>query len=170
MRPAFLDSMSWAMAEVYASVTDRILINLAHYFPYIKDEAEVKGAFEYQARMLGQIGQINSETIKIIADSLDGADAALRQTLEAAILDALKTEEPKLRKAAMQGLLYGPGFTPSEVTPSMMQAFRLYYQQSADKLNLVNTVMLESTEAAYRATVGDVTAQIARTQTILKLP
>lgn len=167
MRPAFIDSMSWAMAEVYASVTDRILINLARYFPYIKDEAEVKGAFEYQARMLGQIGQVNSETVKIIIDSLGGADAALKQTLEAAILDALKNEEPKLRRAAEKGLLYGPGFVPPEVTPNMMQAFRTFYQQSADKLNLVNTVMLESTEAAYRATVGDVTAQIARTQTIL---
>ena len=167
MRPAFLDNMSWAMAEVYGAVTDRIMINLAKYFPYVKPGEELPGSFEYQARMLAQMGQVNRETAQIIAGSLDGADEALRQTLEAAILDALKNEEPKLRKAAEQGLLHGAGFLPPEVDAGQMQAFQSFYQQSADKLNLVNTVMLESTEQAYRATVADVTARISRTQGIL---
>ena len=169
MRPAFLDSMSWAMAEVYGAVTDRILINLARYFPYIKKSAEARDLFEYQARMLAQMGQVNRETADIIAQSLNGADAALRQALEASIMDALKNEEPKLRKAAEKGLLQGGGLLPPEVTPNQLQAFQTYYQQSADKLNLVNTVMLESTEDAYRATVADVTNRIARTQSILNV-
>lgn len=167
MQPAFLEEMSWAMAEVYASVTDRILINLAHYFPYIKDADEVKGAFEYQARMLAQMGQVNKETVAIIAQSLGGADEALKQSLEAAILDALKNEEPLLKKAAMNGMLYGQGMLPPEVTANQMQAFQMYYKQSADKLNLVNTVMLESTQNAYSATVSDIANKINRTQSIL---
>lgn len=169
MRPSFLDNMSWAMAEVYGAVTDRILVNLARYFPYIKDADEIRGSFEYQARMLAQLGQVNRETVDIIAQSLDGADAALRQALEAAIVEALKNEEPKLRKAAQQGLLNGPGVLPPEVTPNQLQAFTMYYRQSADKLNLVNTVMLESTEAAYTATVVDAASRIGRTQSILNV-
>lgn len=169
MRPALIDNMSWAMAEVYGAVTDRILVNLARHFPYIKDEGEVRGAFEYQARMLGQMGQVNRETADIIMQSLDGADEALRGALETAILDALKTEEPKLRKAAEKGLLQGAGLLPPELSPNQMQAFQAYYQQSADKLNLVNTVMLESTQAAYTATVADVAARIGRTQSILNV-
>lgn len=167
MRPSFLDNMSWAMAEVYGAVTDRILINLAKYFPYVKPGEELPGSFEYQARMLAQMGRVNRETADIIMKSLDGADAALRGALEAAILDALKNEEPKLRKAAEQGLLHGAGFLPPEVDAGQMQAFQSFYRQSADKLNLVNTVMLESTEQAYRATVADVTARINRTQSIM---
>ena len=167
MRPAFLDNMSWAMAEVYGAVTDRILINLAKYFPYIKQGGEALEDFEYQARMLAKMGQVNSETAKIIADSLDGADAALRGVLEAAITDALKTEEPKLRRAAEAGLLNGPGFAPPEVAPGMMQAFQSYYRQSADKLNLVNTAMLESTQNVYAATVADAAQRIRATQSIL---
>ena len=167
MRPAFLDNMSWAMAEVYGAVTDRIMINLARYFPYIQQGGQALQDFEYQARMLAQMGQVNRETAQIIAGSLDGADEALRQALEAAIMDALKNEEPKLRKAAEQGLLHGAGFLPPEVDVGQMQAFQSFYRQSADKLNLVNTVMLESTEQAYRATVADVTARISRTQSIL---
>lgn len=165
MRPSFLDNMSYEMAEVYGAVTDRILVNLARHFPYVKPGEELPGSFEYQARMLAQMGQVNRETADIILQSLGGADAALRGALEAAILEALKSEEPALRKAAEQGLL--GSFIPPEVAPGMMQAFQTYYAQSADKLNLVNTVMLESTESAYRATVADITARIQRTQNIL---
>lgn len=167
MRPSFLDEMSWRIAEVYGAVTDRVMINLAKYFPFLKAGAELPGSFEYQARLLAQMGQVNRETAQIITKSLAGADEALQDALEAAILDALKNEEPKLRRAAEQGLMNGPGFLPPEVTPNQMQAFQTYYAQSADKLNLVNTVMLESTESAYRATVADVTARIQRTQGIL---
>ena len=167
MNPAFLDEMSWAMSEVYAAVTDRILINLAHHFPYIKPGQKIPGSFEYQARMLAQMGQVNKETVEIIAQSLAGADEALKGVLTAAITEALKDEEPKLRRAAEKGLLQGGGFLPPEVTPNQMQAFRYYYRQSADKLNLVNTVMLESTQAAYSATVADITSKVAATQSIL---
>lgn len=169
MRPSFLDNMSWAMAEVYGSVTDRLLVNLARHFPYIKNADQIRGSFDYQARLLAQMGQVNRESVDIIMQSLGGADAALRASLEAAIVDALKSEEPKLRKAAQQGLLNGSGMLPAEVTPNQMQAFQAYYRQSADKLNLVNTVMLESTQAAYQATVADVTARIARSRSILNV-
>ena len=167
MRPAFLDNMSWAMAEVYAAVTDRIMINLAKYFLYVKPGEELPGSFEYQARMLAQMGQVNRETAQIIAGSLDGADEAIRQSLQAAILDALKNEEPKLRKAAEQGLLHGAGFLPLEVDAGQMQAFQAYYRQSADKLNLVNTVMLESTQQAYQATIADIAFRMENAQGIL---
>ena len=169
MRPSFLDNMSWAMAEVYGAVTDQILINLAKYFPYIKDSEEVSGSFDYQAKMLAQMGQVNKETVDIILKNLNGADAALRNALESAIMEALRTEEPKLRQAAQKGLINGVGFVPPEVTPNQLQAFKSYYRQSADKLNLVNTVMLESTQAAYTATVSDVVSKIQRSQSILNV-
>lgn len=167
MNPKIIEKMSQAMSDVYASVTDRILVNMARHFPYIKQGKLALNDFEYQARMLAQVGQVNRETVDIIMGSLDGADDALRSALETAITEALRNEEPALRKAAADGLLYGQGIIPPELSPNMTQAFRMYYKQSADKLNLVNTVMLESTEQAYRATVSDITARIGRTQTIL---
>lgn len=169
LNPRIIDSMSWAMAEVYGAVTDRILINLARYFPYVKDPEDLSGAFMYQARMLAKMGQVRRETADIIMDGLQGADAALRRTLEAAITEALKDADPVLRKAVQDGFLSGQGGMPPEVVPSEMQAFQAYYRQSADHLNLVNTVMLESTEDAYRATVSDITSRIQRTQSILNV-
>ena len=165
MNPTAIDNMSWAMAEVYAAVTDRIMINLAHHFPYVQHDMHM-GSFEYQSIMLAQMGKVEKETIAIIAGSLGNADEALKQALETAILEGLKNEEPKLRQAAMQGLLNGG---VPQLAPSQMQAYTYYYQQSADRLNLVNTVMLESTKAAYASTVADVTQKIAATQSILNV-
>ena len=155
------------MAQVYGAVTDRLLINLAKYFPYIQKSGEVMGSFEYQARMLAKMGQVHRESVQIIMQHMKGADQALADILIEAIKEALKPIEPGLRKAAEKGLLMGPGFLPPEVSPSMMQAFQAYYKQSADKLNLVNTVMLDSTDAAYRKTVTDVSVQLQQTQLIL---
>ena len=169
MRPSFLDDMSWRMAEVYGAVTDRILVNLARHFPLVHSTGQMRGSFEYQVRMLAQLGQVRQETVRLILDGLSGADEALRASLEAAIRDALKTEEPKLRKAAEKGLLPEAPASVPEVEPGQMQAFKSYYRQSADKLNLVNTVMLESTEQAYRSTVADVAARIERSQGILNV-
>ena len=117
MNPTFLDEMSWEMAEVYAAVTDRILINLAKYFPFIHDGSEPRDLFQYQAKMLAQMGQVNRETVQIIAQSLAGEDEALRNCLQAAIINALKDEEPKLRNAAQRGLLDNGGVIPPEISP-----------------------------------------------------
>jgi hypothetical protein len=151
--------MSWEMAEVYGAVTDQILINLAKYFPYYNSVDELpRSAFTYQAQMLAQMGQVNRETVKIIRNGLKDADDALKGCLEAAIMESVRKSEPELYKAVKAGILAVP--TTPVVSPNQMRAFQLYYKQAADKLNLVNTVMLESTGSAYRQAVTDVVSSI----------
>ena len=159
MHPAFLDNMSWEMAEVYGAITDQILINLAHYFPfYDAGDPVPESAFIYQAKMLAQMGQVNRDTMRIIRNGLQDADEALKNSLEQAVIDSVKGCEPELVKAVKQGI-FAPASAPV-LDPSQMRAFQLYYQQAADKLNLVNTVMLESTQSAYTQAVSDVVSQI----------
>ena len=158
MNPGFLDDMSWEMAEVYGAITDQILINLAKHFSFFEADNAPKSTFEYQARMLAQMGQVNRETTRIIRNNLADADLALQGVLEQAIIDAVKGSEPGLLKAVKSGILK-PAGTPV-VAPNQMRAFTLYYQQAADKLNLVNTVMLESTKSAYQQTISDVVSDI----------
>lgn len=169
MDPRFIENMGWRMGEVYAAVTDQILINLARHFKYIADGAIPGGAWEYQVEKLAEMGQVNRETEAIILSMLGDADGVLQELLEQAIRDGLKNVEKPLKKAAEKGLLLGKGFLPPEVAPRQMQAFRAFYEQSADKLNLVNTVMLESTQAAYQATVADIVTRISATQDILNV-
>ena len=167
IRPSFLDNMSWEMAEVYGAVTDQILINLASYFPYWKSGNVPKSAFEYQANMLAQMGQVNADTINIIKNGLKGANKTLAGCLEQAIIEAVKKAQPELLKGVKSGILKPAGIPI--VAPTQMRAFQLYYQQAAQKLNLVNTVMLESTKQAYQATVSDITNMVQATQTALDI-
>lgn len=167
MNPRFIDEMGWRMGEVYAAVTDRILINLARHFKYIAAGASPGSGWDYQVRKLAEMGQVTKETEAIILESMQGGDEALREVLEETIRQSLKPIEKPLREAAERGLLMGEGFIPPEVAPSQFQAFTAFYQQSADKLNLVNTVMLESTQAAYQSTVSDIVGKINATQGIL---
>ena len=158
MNPTFLDSMSWEMAEVYGAITDQIIINLARHFPFYVADNVPTSAFAYQTQMLAQMGQISKETIQIIRNNLDGVDDALKSVLEQSIIDAVRTTEPALFEAAKKGALSPAGIPV--VAPNQMRAFQLYYQQSAEKLNLVNTVMLESTKSAYQQAVSDVVSEI----------
>lgn len=167
MNPAFLDDMSWEMAEVYGAITDQILINLARHFPYFKPENLPGSAFAYQADMLAQMGQVNRETVRIIRNGLKNADDALQGCLEQAIIDSIKSVNPALYKAAKAGILKMP--TSIVTAPNQMRAFHLYYQQAAQKLNMVNTVMLESSRQAYQATVADIVNRVQATQTALDI-
>ena len=168
LSPLFIDNMGWHMAEVYGAVTDQILINLARYFPYYKPGQSVpQSSFEYQANMLAQMGQVTKDTIQIIRASLGDADNALTNVLEQAIMEAVKKAQPELFKAVQKGLL-NPTQRPV-VDPSQMRAYQLYYQQAAQKLNMVNTVMLESTKQAYQATVSDIAARVQVTQNALDI-
>ena len=159
MRPAFLDAMSWEMAEVYGAITDQILVNLAHYFPYYKPGDPLpRTSFEYQSAMLAQMGKVNQDTVRIIRNGLADADDALKDVLEQAIIDGVRKIEPELLKAVQQGIIR-PAGTPV-VSANQMRAFQLYYNQSATKLNLVNTVMLESTMQAYQGTVSSIVSEM----------
>lgn len=164
MNPRMIEEMGWRMAEVYASVSDRLLVNLARHFQYLKTTGNLPTSFSYQTRLLAEMGLVTQESIQIIAESLGGADDVLKQLLEETIKESLKDVDPQLRKAAEKGLLHQP---MQELAPNQMQAFRAFYDQSADKLNLVNTTMLESTQNLYRDTVSNISAKISLTQGVL---
>ena len=167
MNPAFLDGMSWEMAEVYGAINDQILINLAKYFPYFQAGNVPKSAFTYQAAMLAQMGQVNRETVRIIRNGLKDASKALGNILEQTIIEAVRKAEKPLWKAVQKGI-YMPPQTPV-LSPNQYRAFQLYYKQAADKLNMVNTVMLESTQQAYRNTVSDIANRVQATQTAIDI-
>ena len=160
----FLNTLGEAMGDVYSACHDRLLVNLARHFMFLLPGEAPGGSFQYQARKLAEMGQVTRESVEIIRGMLGNVDAELADSLEQAIVDALDEIEPALKKAVEAGALPE---APGAVSPRATAAFERYYEQSADKLNLVNTVMLESTEEAYRETVADITARLQRAQTLV---
>lgn len=153
------------MALVYEWCTNRVIQNIAKYFPYIHLDDGPLGSFEWQAKKLVEFGQCNEEVMRIIRDSLEGVPEELARTLEEQITRAVEHIEPELVGAAKAGFLPGAGVQP--MSQSIRQSFTAYYEQAANKLNLVNTVMLDSTQQAYTGVVSDVVAKIANTQRYL---
>lgn len=165
MNPRVIDDMGWDMGQVYASVTDRILVNLARHFKRITNGSQVTGAWDYQIRMLAQVGQVRDETIKILYESLAGEDTALQEMLTETIASAVEKVEPELQRAVDAGLLTGN--PEPTMSANQTQAFQAYYRQSVDKMNLVNTTMLQSTMDVYQGTVADITNRMKKAQRIL---
>ena len=154
-----LDAMGDAIGKVYADCVDRLLVNIARHFKYLQPGEEPGGAFQWQARKLAELGQVNRENVAIIRRMLGDVPAELAEGLEQAIMDALADIEEPLRKAAAEGLM-GDITPPPEPDPRAMRAFQLYHGQSLDGLNLVNSRMLESTAEAYRGMVADITNRL----------
>lgn len=154
-----LDRLGEAIGNSYADCVDRLLVNIARHFKYLQPGEEPGGAFQWQARKLAELGQLNRENVDIIRRLLGGVPAELANGLETAILDALDGIEEPLRKAAEDGL-FGGGALPPAPDPRAMQAFQLYHGQSLDGINLVNSTMLESTAEAYRGMVADITNRL----------
>ena len=161
--PDSVEAFGEDMSLVYEWCVNRILINIARRFPYIVDE-EARGGFEWQAAKLAEFGQVNEENMAIIRQGLSGVPEFLRDGLEREIIAAIERVEPDLKKAAEQGLLPG---TPPPMSGAVQRELDAYYRQAADKMNLVNTVMLDSTQQAYKDIVSDITAKTAQTQRIL---
>ena len=153
------------MSLVYEWCVNRILENIARRFPYIEDE-DARGVFEWQAAKLVEFGQCNQENMRIIRDSLEGVPDELARELETEIVKAVENIEPELVGAAKKGLLPNAE-TVQPMSASVKNTFTAFYEQAANKLNLVNTVMLDSTQQAYTGIISDVVAKVANTQRYL---
>lgn len=158
LRPEMIDQMSHEMGLVYEACVGRCMANLAKYFRYVDPSKEqpLKTVY-WQARKLAQLGQVQEETLGIIHALLGGESKGLTACLNAVISDSVRDIEPTLLAAVQRGFL--PGSIQPELTDSMRQVFDLYYRQAADKANMVNTSMLDSTTQAYIRAVNDVSAQ-----------
>lgn len=168
MNPRWIEEMGWMMGQVYAAVTDRILINLARHFPYVKEGKHIS-SWDYQIQKLAEMGQVTLETEQIILESLEGEDKVLREILEEAIKRSLKKVDKPLREAAKRGLLLGRGFLPPELAPNQMQSFQAFYRQAADKYNLVNTTMLNTAIDLYQRTISDIVTRMNKIKGIQKI-
>lgn len=140
------------LTKVYQEVTDALLVNIARHFN-VKATGNT-GSFDYQVKMLAQMGQLTQENMAIIARYTGANSELLKEALTQSILAALDKCEPELAAAAKAGFLSG-GPEPIELSPGVRNAFEQYYHQAYDKLNMVNTVMLQSSLDQYRKVITD---------------
>lgn len=167
LNPREMEKFAQPLIDVYAHVTDVLLVNIARHFN-VKATGNTS-SFSWQVKMLAELGQVTEESRNIIAELTGANSGLLREALTQAMLAALDDVEPELRDAAQKGLLTAPD-TEAHLSPGALNVFQNYYDQAAEKLNLVNTVMLQSSLDQYRAVIANTIsyeAQLSAAQKIL---
>lgn len=149
LTPNEILKLSEPVEQVYSNIVDALLINMGKHF----NSGHSLSTEQWEIRKLAELGQLNKESIEIIA-SLTGQNKELiTAALENAVYMATKDIEPELEKAVQKGAIQNAAADNVIASQSIVQALNAYEQQAMDKLNLVNTTMLESTLAQYRKVI-----------------
>lgn len=149
LTPEEILKLSEPIEKVYSDTVDALLVNMAKHF----NSGYSLSTQEWEIRKLAELGQLNRESLQIIA-SLTGQNPELVQAaLENAVYTATRDTEPELKKAVKGGHIDPPAADNVIASESISGALKAYDSQALEKLNLVNTTMLESTLQQYRKVI-----------------
>ncbi|HXK56243.1 MAG TPA: hypothetical protein PLZ16_06320, partial [Gammaproteobacteria bacterium] len=154
-----LEGYSDPIVRVYADCVDLLLQNIARHFQFAALDRE--GVFDWETLKLLELGQLRQESIRIIAQTVGDASGMTELALERVMTRVLEKNEPELLQGVEAGVLSKP---PAGLSDSMRGILRYYSSQAVQQYNLVNTVMLTSSENAMRRVISTV----ARTQAVLR--
>ena len=157
LTPQEILDLSEPVEQVYSNIVDALLVNMAKHF---KSGGSLP-LDEWELQKLAELGALTKESAEIIARMTGQNPELILEALEKAARAATADTEPQLKKAAKEGYIDAPETADVMASKSIAQALRAYDMQAVEKLNLVNTTMLESTVAQYRRIVAN-TAAIER--------
>lgn len=164
LTPADFLKISEPVEMVYSRTVDDLLINIAKHF---KVDGWERTRY-WEIKKLSEMGALTEESAKIIAANTgmlpEEIEKAFLQVSERACLQI----DPQLRDAAAKGLLQDPG-TTAATSPLMRSMVQAYTDEAVDKMNMVNTTLLQSTRQAYLQgiTTAVAEAQLEEAQAIL---
>ena len=160
LTPQRIQDLADPIESIYISMTNELLVNIGRHIT--KPTWTHTAAWEIQK--LSELGQLTKENAAIINRWIKSIPEEIRDTMEQTRRGALESIEKQMEQAARDGYL-----TPPE-RDSTVQVLSELSQQAADRLNLVNTTMLQSSLKQYSRMI-QLTAEIERqaeaTQAIL---
>lgn len=131
--------------------TSQLIINICKHFSTGRGLATQA----WEALKLSEMGKLTDESIEIIAANTGQKAEAVRQALQDGIKASLADEEATLQNAARQGYIQTAAGT-LETSARVQDLVTAYVNQAEDELNLVNTVMLQSTQTRYQMAIQQV--------------
>ena len=157
LTPEAILKLSEPIEQVYSNTVDALLINLAKHF----NTGKALSTQAWEIKKLSELGQLNKESIEIIASLTGQAPEMVAQALAEVVESATADVEPELKKAVQAGAITAAAADNVLASESIQQALAAYNAQAKDKINLVNTTMLESTQELFKKIVAN-TAAIER--------
>ena len=152
LTPSVIQQISEPIEEIYIHIVDELLVNIGKHLtaPTWTNTA----AWEIQK--LSEMGQLTAENAEIINKWIKKIPAAQRAAMTETRQRALEQIEREVKKAAKEGWIAPP------VADSTSENLLRLWEQASDKLNLVNTTMLQSSLDAYTEAVNYTVEEYAR--------
>ena len=152
MTPQKIQDLADPIESIYIAMTNELLVNIGKH---VSSPTWTHTA-AWEIQKLSELGQLTAENAAIINKYIKAMPAEIRDTMEQTRREALDQIEKQLDKAAKKGYV-----TPPE-RDSTVDVLAEYSQQAANKLNLVNTTMLQSSVEQYERLVALTDAEYLR--------
>ena len=166
LTPQNILDISEPIEKVYIDVANALLINIAKHFKDVGPES----INDWEIQKLSELGQLNKESVQIIADLTGQAPQIVEESLKKTVSQATKDVEPILQDAAKKSIIGQATAENVLASENIITMLSAYNSQAAQKMNLVNTTMLDSTLAQYKKIVtntANVEQQLMATQQML---
>lgn len=143
INPFIASELAKPLSDLYAELESELIESIAKRFAKNMDLTDTA---KWELKKLAEIGALQKDTLKIIAQKVGIAPELLYVALENGAFEGIKDLEPALKKIATEGYIKNTKIPPSE---SMKKAIEAYEKQALDRLNMVNTVMQYKAKQVY---------------------
>lgn len=164
LTPADILRISEPVEAIYTRTVDELLINIAKHFKISGWER----TRYWEIKKLAEMGALTEESVQIIAKNTGMLPGEIRTAFLQVSEKACLQIDPQLKAAAAKGILQDPG-TTGATSPLIRDMVEAYTSEAVDKMNMVNTTLLQSTRQAYlqSITTAVAEAQLIEAQAIL---
>lgn len=156
-----------AVDSSYIDLESRLMQNIIQH---IKDYNQPIASDEWLLQKLAEIGKLNQENMKLIAEAAGISQTAAERMLQEAANEAIKSTDAGFRYLVRQGLT-GEAVEASK-SEAVKQTMKAFNAQAKDTLNKCNTTMLYKARDAFKSLVNSVVeraGEIADKQSFLDM-
>ncbi|TMZ52884.1 minor capsid protein, partial [Klebsiella pneumoniae] len=154
-----MERLSEPLLRIYSDMQADLLVAIIKRLAADKTLLEDGAFMEWHFRKLNQLNGLTRESIAIISRSTGIAEKELIEAIRKAGFESIKDNEGFLKDAHKQGAEVTPP-PPPERDPTIINILDSYQRQARDRLNLVNSTLIEQVGQTYRDVVNRVTADM----------
>lgn len=155
------------VAGLYQDLEERLMANIIRH---IKNYDQPIASDVWLMQKLAEIGKLNKENIKIIAQCAGLSQRTVEQLLQETAEEAISRVEPGMQQLLRRGLA-GEAVEPKK-SKNIQRVMKAFQNQAKDMLNLCNTTMLYKARDAFKALVHKIASssdEIAEKQEFLDI-
>ncbi|MBP1971590.1 hypothetical protein J2Z83_003741 [Virgibacillus natechei] len=152
-----LQNLSKPTVDVYNGIEEQLLINIAERIA--RHNSLLDGDIEaWQTQVLSELNSLSDDNVKFLASQTDKTKDEIVKMLDKAGYGSLTENEEILQEGVKAGRLDEP--PKLRESSALAGILATYEAQATDKMNLVNSTLLDQSQQAYRDIVNRTTGQV----------